>query len=127
MTEFPADLKYTADHEWIKEGPDSILRIGITAYAADALGDIVFVSTPTIGDTVGVGDSVVTLESTKSVSEVYSPVDGVISLVNDGAADNPEIINADPYGSGWLFEIQIAQRDQLAGLLDADTYASTLD
>ena len=117
---FPEDLKYSTEHEWVREGNAATVRVGITDYAADALGDIVYVSLPTVGQDVAAGDACGELESTKSVSEVFSPVDGVVSAVNDHLADTPETVNSDPYGAGWLFEIELAEDADLDDLLDAD-------
>lgn len=120
---FPEDLKYSAEHEWVREGNTATVRVGITDYAADALGDIVYVSLPTVGQEVAAGDACGELESTKSVSEVFSPVAGVVSAVNDYLADTPETVNSDPYGAGWLFEIELAGDADLDDLLDSDAYA----
>ncbi|MGI8457461.1 MAG: glycine cleavage system protein GcvH [Propionibacteriaceae bacterium] len=123
MTDFPEDLKYSVDHEWVREGNESTVRVGVTDYAAEQLGDIVFVSLPTVGDTVAAGDACGELESTKSVSDVLCPVDGVISAVNESLTDTPELVGTDPYGDGWLFEIELAADADLDALLDADGYA----
>ena len=120
---FPEDLRYSTEHEWVREGNAATVRVGITDYAAEALGDIVYVSLPTPGQEVAAGDACGELESTKSVSEVFSPVDGVVSAVNDHLTDTPETVNADPYGAGWLFEIELAVDADLDNLLDADAYA----
>jgi len=127
MAEYPEDLNYTADHEWVKSGNDTRVRVGITAFATESLGDIVYASLPSVGDEVSVGDSVMELESTKSVSEVFSPVDGVICHVNEAVGDSPELINADPYGDGWLFEVTVDDMEQLDALLDVNAYTSQLD
>lgn len=123
MTDFPEDLKYSADHEWVRGGNESTVRVGVTDYAAEQLGDIVFVSLPTVGDTVAAGDACGELESTKSVSDVVCPVDGVVSAVNASLTDTPELVGTDPYGDGWLFEIELAADADLDALLDADGYA----
>jgi len=127
MADYPEDLSYTSDHEWIKTGNESVVRVGITAFATDALGDIVFASLPAVGDEVEAGDSVAELESTKSVSEVFAPVTGVICEINEEVADNPELINDDPYGDGWLFEVDMADMAQLDDLLDVNAYTGQLD
>lgn len=127
MADYPEDLNYTADHEWVKTGNDSIVRVGITGYAAESLGDIVYASLPSLGDEVAAGDSIMELESTKSVSEVFSPVDGVICMINEAVADSPDLINSDPYGDGWLFEVEITDEEQLDDLLDVNAYTSQLD
>jgi glycine cleavage system H protein len=125
MAEFPSDLRYTTDHEWVAV-QDSIARVGITQYATEALSDVVFASLPTAGTQVQAGDSVAELESTKSVSEVYAPVTGVVCHINDAASDNPEIINEDPYGEGWLFEIEMTNPDELESMLTAAAYIEQL-
>ena len=123
MSDFPEDLKYTPEHEWIRSGNGSRVRVGITDYAAEQLGDIVYVSLPEVGDTVGAGDAGGELESTKSVSDLFSPVAGVVTTINELLTATPEIINADPYGDGWLFELDVDDTADLDALLDADTYA----
>ena len=123
MPDYPEDLKYSADHEWVRSGNESRVRVGITEYAADQLGDIVFVSLPTVGDTVAAGDSCGELESTKSVSDVFSPVSGTVAAVNEVLDGSPETVNADPYGDGWLFEVELDADADLDDLMDADAYA----
>ena len=123
MSNFPEDLKYTPEHEWVRSGNGSRVRVGITEYAAEQLGDIVYVSLPEVGDTVSAGDACGELESTKSVSDLFSPVAGVVAAVNEQLASTPETINADSYGDGWLFELDIDDETELDDLLDADTYA----
>ena len=123
MSDYPEDLKYSAEHEWVRSGNESTVRIGITDYAADQLGDIVFASLPTVGETVAAGDACGELESTKSVSDIFSPVPGVVAAVNAVLESNPETINADPYGDGWLFEVDLEDGADLDDLLDADAYA----
>ncbi len=117
----PDELRYSTDHEWVRtEG--GLARVGITDYAQDALGDIVFVELPGPGTTVEAGGLVGEIESTKSVSEVYAPVGGRIVAVNGALADAPEQVNADPYGAGWICEIELSDPDQPAALLDAAAY-----
>jgi len=118
---FPAELLYTTAHEWVR--PGEVVRVGITDYAASELGDVVFVSLPQVGDEVAAEDACAEVESTKSVSSVYSPVGGVIAAVNDALNDAPETINSDPYGEGWLFEVRLSDPGQLDGLLHSDAYA----
>ena len=122
---YPEDLKYTTEHEWVRSPGDAegSVRIGITHFAQEALGDIVYVSLPEIGDTVGAGDACGELESTKSVSDLFSPVAGVVTTINELLTATPEIINSDPYGDGWLFELDVDDTADLDALLDADTYA----
>lgn len=117
----PDDLRYSTDHEWARPDEGRV-RIGITDYAQDALGDVVFVALPEIGKTVASGDVLGEVESTKSVSEVYAPVAGTVVAVNDALADAPEKLNSDPYGDGWLCELEIAGPDALDGLLDGAGY-----
>ncbi len=129
----PNDRRYTDQHEWAlvqgSEGAATVVRVGITDHAQDALGDIVFVQLPDVGDEVGPGTPIGEVESTKSVSDVYAPVSGTVSAVNEALADAPETINADPYGEGWLVEIAVSgdDGDPTAGLLDADAYQALVD
>ena len=121
----PEDLKYTSDHEWVRtEG--SRLRVGITDFAQDALGDVVFVGLPEIGAEVTAGGVCGEVESTKSVSEIYAPVSGVVVEVNAGVSDNPEQVNADPYGAGWMFVIEAPSADATGDLLDPAAYTSAI-
>ncbi len=120
---FPEDLRYTDKHEWVRAGNGSTVRVGITAYAAEALGDVVYVSLPQVGEEVALDDACAEVESTKSVSDVYAPVSGVITAVNEQLADTPDAINTDPYGDGWLFEVELSEPTELDDLLDADGYA----
>lgn len=126
MSDYPEDLKYSADHEWVRSGNGSTVRVGITEYAAEQLGDIVFAALPAVGDTVSAGDACGELESTKSVSDILCPVAGVIVNVNATLEGNPETVNADPYGDGWLFEVDLDEATDLDDLLDADAYADQL-
>jgi glycine cleavage system H protein len=127
LTEVPDDLHYTAEHEWVRL-TGSRARVGITAYAQDALGDIVFVSLPAVGDRVAPGSAVGEVESTKSVSDVYAPVAGAVVARNDALDASPELINSDPYGDGWMLEIDVEDEGAAAaGLLDAAAYRAQLD
>ena len=125
----PEGLRYTAEHEWITttEGDPSIVRVGITDYAQDQLGDVVFVQLPSVGATVSSGESVAEVESTKSVSEIYAPLDGEVTAVNEGLSDTPELINSDPYGSGWMMELRVADTDAVSDLLDAAAYQQLVE
>lgn len=125
----PEGLRYTAEHEWITatEADPSVVRVGITDYAQDQLGDVVFVQLPTVGASVSSGESVAEVESTKSVSEIYAPLDGEVTAVNDALSDTPELINSDPYGSGWMMELRLADADAVSGLLDAAAYQALVD
>lgn len=120
---FPEDLRYTDKHEWCRGGNGSTVRVGITDFAADELGDVVYVSLPQVGEEVAADDACAEIESTKSVSDIYSPVSGVVTSVNQLLATAPETINADPYGDGWLFEVEMSDPTELDDLLDADAYA----
>ena len=126
---YPEDLKYTAEHEWVRDPGDTqgSVRIGITHYAQNALGDIVYVSLPEVGEQVAAGAAVGELESTKSVSDVYVPVSGRVVARNETLDATPELVNSDPYGEGWLFELEPADSSDLEGLLDAREYQATLD
>jgi glycine cleavage system H protein len=126
---YPDDLKYTPEHEWVRSPGehDGSVRIGITHYAQDALGDIVYVSLPEVGDTVEAGSTCGELESTKSVSDIYAPVSGEVVARNDTLDATPELVNNDPYAGGWLFEVVPSDASQLDSLLDATTYQATLE
>lgn len=125
--DYPDDLHYTADHEWVREGADGVVRVGITAFAQDALGDVVYVSLPEVGDTVAAGDSVGEVESTKSVSDLYSPLAGEVVTVNEALDATPELVNSDPYGEGWMYELRLAEGASLTDLQDVATYTASLD
>ena len=124
--EYPSDLRYTSDHEWVRVGDDGIVRIGITAFAQDALGDVVYVSLPAVGDTIATGDACGEVESTKSVSDVYTPLDGEVTATNSALDGAPELINSDPYGEGWMFELRLSDPSAVDGLMDATAYTATL-
>jgi glycine cleavage system H protein len=126
---YPEDLKYTSEHEWVKvpgEAEGSV-RVGITDYAQDALGDIVYVSLPDVGEAVNAGTPAGELESTKSVSDVYVPVSGTVVARNDALEATPELVNTDPYGDGWLFEMQPTDPSEVDGLMSAADYQASLD
>ncbi|HEV8055924.1 MAG TPA: glycine cleavage system protein GcvH [Nocardioidaceae bacterium] len=126
---YPDDLKYTAEHEWLRrpgETADSV-RIGITDYAQDALGDIVYVQLPEVGAELATGTAVGELESTKSVSDVYAPVAGTVVARNEALEQTPELINSDPYGEGWLIELRPTEAAQVESLMDADEYQSQVE
>lgn len=127
MSEIPADLRYTAEHEWVKDQGDGVVRVGITAYAAEALGDVVYISLPAVGDTVAGGQSCGEVESTKSVSDLYSPADGEIVAVNDSLDATPEVVNTDPYGEGWMYDLRLADPAAVETMLDAEGYSAILD
>lgn len=119
----PEDLQYTAEHEWVRSGDGPTVRVGITHYAQDALGDVVFVSLPEVGAAVTAGEACGEVESTKSVSEVYAPLSGEITARNEELSSRPELINSDPYGEGWLVEIAVGDPAAVDGLLSAKQYA----
>jgi glycine cleavage system H protein len=122
----PDHLRYSSDHEWISiEGGRA--RIGITDYAQDALGDVVFVQIPRVGASVTAGDAMSEVESTKSVSDIFAPLTGTVVAVNDALGDHPEVLNADPYGAGWICDIEFAEPDQVDGLLDAAGYRALIE
>lgn len=125
MSEYPDDLRYTTDHEWVRETADGV-RVGITSYAQDALGDVVFVSLPKVGDEVTKGDSIGEVESTKSVSDLYSPLTGTVTAVNEALDATPELVNSDPYGDGWMFELSLGEDAGTSDLLDAEAYEQQL-
>lgn len=119
---YPEDLKYTTEHEWVRDS-DGTLRIGITSYAQEALGDIVFVTLPAVGTELRAGQPLGEVESTKSVSDIYAPVSGTVSARNEALDAEPELLNSDPYGEGWILEMTAADGSDLASLLDAAAYA----
>lgn len=125
MSEYPDDLRYTTDHEWVRETADGV-RVGITSYAQDALGDVVFVSLPKVGDEVTKGDAIGEVESTKSVSDLYSPLTGTVTAVNEALDATPELVNSDPYGDGWMFELSLGEDAGTSDLLDAEAYEQQL-
>jgi glycine cleavage system H protein len=126
---YPEDLKYTTEHEWVRTPGESegSVRIGITHFAQDALGDIVYVSLPEVGESVSSGEACGELESTKSVSDVYAPVSGQVSSRNTSLDATPELVNTDPYGAGWLYEVVPEDSSAVDGLMDAAAYQATLD
>lgn len=119
----PENLRYSTDHEWIKSEDDGRVRIGITDYAQDALGDVVFVDLPDLQSSVTVGESISEVESTKSVSDIFAPVTGTVVEINGDLADEPERMNNDPYGDGWICIIELSADANLDSLIDAAAYA----
>ena len=125
MTEIPAELHYTEEHEWVLRTGDDTLRVGITDYAQAALGDVVFVQLPDVGAELTSGESFGEVESTKSVSDLYAPVSAKVLAVNENLESSPDLVNSDPYGEGWLVDLQLDADEMeaaLDGLLDADGY-----
>lgn len=123
--EYPADLRYTAEHEWIRTGGD-VVRVGITAFAQDALGDIVFVTLPAEGEEVQAGAACGEVESTKSVSDIYAPIAGTVTAVNPALDATPELVNSDPYGEGWMFELRPEDPSAAEALLSPEDYRAGL-
>ena len=119
-------LKYTQDHEWLRRDGDEI-TVGITGFAADKLGDIVFVDLPEVGAEVSKGDEIVVIESVKAASDIQAPLDGKIVAVNDAIAEDPSLVNADPTGKGWFFRITPGDPDAIDGYMDEDAYKALLD
>ena len=132
MSDIPSDLHYTAEHEWVRRSADDTVQVGITDFAQSALGDVVFVQLPGAGSEVTAGEAFGEVESTKSVSDLYAPVSGKVSAVNGDLEANPQLVNTDPYGAGWLLDIQAESSDvaalesAIAELLDAEAYRGTL-
>jgi glycine cleavage system H protein len=124
--EYPENLRYTADHEWVEERDEGTLRIGITSYAQNALGDVVYVSLPAVGDTLTSGETCGEVESTKSVSDLYAPLSGEVTAVNSALDGAPELVNSAPYTDGWMYELRPSDADGAAGLLDVATYRDGL-
>lgn len=125
MSHYPQELRYTSDHEWVREEGEGLV-VGVTHYAQEALGDIVYVQLPEVGVTVQQGEPFAEIESTKSVSDVYAPLTGTIIRRNDALDAAPEAVNHDPYGDGWLVVMELADPRQLEHLLDADAYVQQL-
>ncbi|MFB9378816.1 glycine cleavage system protein GcvH [Kineococcus gynurae] len=122
MTDVPADLRYSTDHEWVRVEDDGTLRIGITDHAQDALGDVVYVSLPAAGEAVQAGASCGEVESTKSVSEIVAPVSGTVVEHNPGLETRPDLVNSDAYGEGWMFTLTPDDPSEVDALLDAEGY-----
>ena len=128
MSNVPAELSYTSEHEWVSAlTAEGTVRVGITDHAQDALGDVVYVDLPSVGDSVAAEDSFGEIESTKSVSDLFAPIAGEIVAVNEALEDDPALVNSDPYGEGWIIEIRPENADDLANLLDAEAYKVELD
>ncbi len=129
MSEIPSDLQYTAEHEWVRRTGEDTVRVGITDYAQAALGDVVFVQLPDVGAAVAAGDAFGEVESTKSLSDLYAPITAKVVAVNGELEGSPELVNSDPYGAGWLVELQTetaAPAGPMPDLLDADGYRGIL-
>ena len=126
MSEIPEGLRYTKEHEWIRVEGDSVV-IGVTDYAQNALTDVVWVELPEMGAVVGSMDSFASVESVKSVSEIYAPISGEVIEINESLEDSPELINEDPYGDGWICKMSISDNSELASLLDGTTYRGLIE
>ncbi|OBK45568.1 glycine cleavage system protein GcvH [Mycobacterium sp. 1081908.1] len=130
MSDIPSDLHYTAEHEWVRRSGEDTVRVGITDFAQSALGDVVFVQLPDVGSQVTAGESFGEVESTKSVSDLFAPVSGTVSAVNGDLDGSPQLVNSDPYGSGWLVDVQVSDAAELesaiSALLDPEAYRGTL-
>ena len=130
VSDIPPDLHYTAEHEWVRRSGEDTARIGITDFAQSALGDVVFVQLPDVGTELTAGESFGEVESTKSVSDLYAPVSGKVSAVNGDLDGSPQLVNSDPYGAGWLLDVQVSDaaglESAIATLLDAEAYRGTL-
>ena len=130
MSDIPSDLHYTAEHEWVRRSGDDTVRVGITDFAQSALGDVVFVQLPDVGTELTAGESFGEVESTKSVSDLYAPLSGKVSAVNTDLDGSPQLVNSDPYGAGWLLDVQVSEVGELesaiSSLLDAEAYRGTL-
>jgi glycine cleavage system H protein len=127
LSNIPSDLRYTKSHEWVRAGQDGAVEIGITEHAQSALGDLVFVEVPEVGRAVNAGEASAVVESVKAASDVYSPVSGKVIASNGALATQPELLNQDPYGAGWLFRVQTASPMDDAALMSAADYANYLD
>ncbi|NGX15875.1 glycine cleavage system protein GcvH [Wenzhouxiangella sp. XN24] len=127
MSKIPAELKYARTHEWLRPEDDGSVTLGISDHAQEALGDLVFVETPEVGRSVAPGEACAVVESVKAASDVYSPIAGEVTAVNEALATQPELLNSDPYGEGWIMKIRPASASETPELLDAKAYAATLE
>jgi glycine cleavage system H protein len=124
---YPSDYRYTEEHEWVKDRGDGTCVLGITEFAQEELGEVVFVDLPEIGARFDAGDEIGTVESVKAVAEIYTPVAGEVVEVNDAVADDPELLNEDPHGKGWLIALRFDSADDVAALMDAGAYEAYLE
>lgn len=122
MSKIPADLKYTSDDEWVKDNGDGTVTVGITDFAQEQLSDIVFLELPSVGDFFGLGETFGVVESVKAASDLYMPLSGDVTAVNEDLIDTPELLNSDPYEGGWLLKVKLSEPDEMDNLLDADAY-----
>jgi glycine cleavage system H protein len=123
MSDIPSDLKYIETHQWVRVGADGTATVGITDFAQEQLGDVVYIGVPEVGETVTGGEEAGVAESVKSASDVFSPVTGEVIEINESLEDEPEKVNEDPYGDGWLFKVKLSDQGELEGLMDAMAYA----
>ena len=127
MSQIPAELKYVSSHEWIRDEGDGIVTVGITEHAQELLGDVVFVEAPEVDSEVDVEDEIAVVESVKAASDIYAPLAGTITEVNEELEDSPELINSDPYGDGWMFKVRISDDSELNNMLTADEYQAQIE
>ena len=127
MSNIPSHLKYTESHEWVDANDDGNARIGISDHAQAALGDLVYVELPAVGDELNQGDACAVVESVKAASDIFTPVSGTVIAINEDLDADPAIINSDPYNDGWLFELELSDTEELEGLKDAESYAESLE
>ncbi|MFT4976271.1 MAG: glycine cleavage system H protein [Myxococcota bacterium] len=123
---YPANLKYRDSHEWIRVA-DGVATVGISAFAQDSLGDVVYVDMPEVGADVAAGDAIAEIESVKAVSDIYAPVSGTIAAINEDLDGSEDSVNSDPYGAGWLFQIKLSDEGELDGLMDAAAYTAHVE
>ena len=127
MSNIPAELKYAASHEWVRDEGDGTYTVGITDHAQSLLGDMVFIDLPDVGDEITAGDDCAVGESVKAASDIYAPLSGEIVAINEELEDSPELVNSDAFEEGWLFRVKASDRSELASLLDAEAYAESID
>ena len=127
MSNVPAELKYSKEHEWLRKEADGSYTVGITEHAQELLGDMVFVDLPEVGATVNAGDDCAVAESVKAASDIYAPISGEIVAVNEELGDSPELVNSEPYAGGWIFKIKASDEAEVAALLDATAYEALLE
>jgi glycine cleavage system H protein len=127
MSNVPQELRYTETHEWVSSEPDGTVRIGVTDHAQEALGDLVFVELPAVGDQIDQGDACAVVESVKAASDIYSPITGEVVAINEDLEDDPGMINSDPYGDGWLYALKPSDMSEVEALKDAATYEERLE
>ena len=127
MSNIPAELKYAASHEWVRDEGDGTYTVGITDHAQSLLGDMVFIDLPDVGDEITAGDDCAVGESVKAASDIYAPLSGEIVAINEELEDSPELVNSDAFEEGWLFRVKASDSSELASLLDAEAYAESID